>query len=142
MIVAKFLNAAHNLVEQKDIKETVIGASTSEGYNHTITCTVDPTTFDYLILYLYGSGSKANNVVIAKYYNGAWYTTGAVADYRYIAVKLSSSGKTLTANVCDWIDSKTNAGGKITRIVGVNRGRSLAKIFNWLAPRRKVVLAC
>ena len=25
MIVAKFLNAAHNLVEQKDIKETVIG---------------------------------------------------------------------------------------------------------------------
>ncbi len=122
MIVAKFLNNVHNLVEQKDIKETVIGASTSEGYNHTITCTVDPTTFDYLILYLYGSESKANNVVFAKYYNGTWYTTGAIADYRYIALKLSSKGKTLTANLCDWTDKNVNSGGKITRIVGVNRG--------------------
>ena len=58
MIIAKMNSMIHNLVEQKDIKETVIGSHKSVDYVHTITCTQDPTSFDYLLIYVFAPGGK------------------------------------------------------------------------------------
>lgn len=142
MIVAKFLNAAHNLVEQKDIKETVIGSHNAVAYTHKITVSEDPTKFDYLLLYMYAPSSARNLVGVVKYYGGKWYTMAPVADYRGVAIRVASSGTSMTINLEEWLNSANNNGVSIIAIVGVNRGGSLAKILNWLAPRRKVVLAC
>lgn len=142
MIVAKFLNAAHNLVEQKDIKETVIGSHNTSAYTHNITVSKDPTKFDYLLIYMYAPESTRNVVGVAKYYGGKWYTMAPQADYRGIGIRVESSGTSMTIRTEEWVNFSNNSGVSIIAIVGVNRGGSLAKILNWLAPRRKVVLAC
>lgn len=142
MIVAKFLNAAHNLVEQKDIKETVIGSHNTTAYTHNITVSKDSTKFDYLLIYMYAPGSTRNVVGVAKYYGGKWYTMAPQADYRGIGISVESSGTSMTIRTEEWVNSSNNSGVSIIAIVGVNRGGSLAKIFNWLAPRRKVVIGC
>lgn len=142
MIVAKFLNAAHNLVEQKDIKETVIGSHNTSAYTHNITVSKDPTKFDYLLIYMYAPGSAKNVVGAAKYYGGKWYTMGPVADYRGVGISVKSSGTSMTIKLEEWVNSSNNSGVSIIAIVGVNRGGPLAKIFSWLAPRRKAVIGC
>lgn len=142
MIVAKSLNKVHNLVEQKDIKETVIGSHNTTAYTHKITVSTDPTKFDYLLIYMLAPSSNRNLVGVAKYYGGKWYTMAPQADYRGIGISVESSGTSMTIRTEEWVNSSNNSGVSIIAIVGVNRGGSLAKILNWLAPRRKVVLAC
>jgi len=142
MIIAKMNSMIHNLVEQKDIKETVIGSHNTSAYTHNITVSKDPTKFDYLLIYMYAPGSTRNVVGVAKYYGGKWYTMAPQADYRGIGIRVESSGTSMTIRTEEWVSSSNNSGVSIIAIVGVNRGGSLAKIINWLAPRRKVVLAC
>lgn len=142
MIVAKFLNAAHNLVEQKDINEVVLGSSNSLNYVHTIICPEDPTKYDYIIIYMHAPGGGRNVMCVAKYYKGAWYQLSSPTVYRTISLLVSNSGTSLRLEVAEWLNSSSNNGVTIPAVVGVNRGGALAKILNWLAPRRKVVLAC
>lgn len=122
MIVAKSLNKVHNLVEQKDIKETVIGSHNTTAYTHKITVSTDPTKFDYLLIYMYAPGSKKNVVGAAKYYGGKWYTMGPVADYQGVGISVKSSGTSMTINSAEWANSSNNSGVSIIAIVGVNRG--------------------
>lgn len=122
MIVAKFLNAAHNLVEQKDIKETVIGSHNTSAYTHNITVSKDPTKFDYLLIYMYAPGSTRNVVGVAKYYGGKWYTMGPVSDYRGVSIRVESSGTSMTIKLEEWLNSSNNSGVSIIAVVGVNRG--------------------
>ena len=133
MIVAKFLNAAHNLVEQKDIKETVIGSHNATAYTHKITVSEDPTKFDYLLIYMYAPGSKKNLVGVAKYYGGKWYTMGPVADYRGVGIRVESSGTSMTIRSEEWLNSANNSGVNIVAIVGVNRGGGhwLRSLIGW-----------
>ena len=142
MIVAKFNNTLHKLVEQKDIKETVIGSHKSVDYVHNITCTQDPTSFDYLLIYVFAPGVNRNALCVAKYYNGQWYPMAPATVYRTISLLVTSSGTSLRIEIAEWMSSSSNNGCRIDAVVGVNRGVSLAKIFNWLAPRRKVVIGC
>lgn len=142
MIIAKMNSMIHNLVEQKDIKETVIGSHNTSAYTHNITVSKDPTKFDYLLIYMYAPGSARNVVGVAKYYGGKWYTMGPVSDYRGVGIRVKSSGTSMTINLEEWLNSSNNSGVSIIAIVGVNRGGSLAKILSWLAPRRKVVIGC
>ena len=142
MILTKFNSTLHKLVEQKDIKETVIGSHKSVDYVHNITCTQDPTSFDYLLIYVFAPGGKRNTICAAKYYNGKWYNLASATVYRTISLLISSSGTSLRIEIAEWANSSSNNGCQIDAVVGVNRGGSLAKILNWLAPRRKVVLAC
>lgn len=142
MIIAKMNSMIHNLVEQKDIKETVIGSHNTTAYTHNITVSKDPTKFDYLLIYMYAPGSTKNVVGAAKYYGGKWYTMAPQADYRGIGICVESSGTSMTIKLEEWVNSSNNSGVSIIAIVGVNRGGSLAKILNWLAPRRKAVIGC
>ena len=143
MIVAKFLNNVHNLVEQKDIKETVLFESkTNIGYNHNVTLSEDPSKFDYLII-LVTSNSDYSKICYAKKHGDEWFTNSSPTDYRNISISIASqSGTSMQITTAEWASKSLNYGCAIDSIIGVNRGGSLAKIFNWLAPRRKVVLAC
>lgn len=133
MIVAKFLNAAHNLVEQKDIKETVIGSHNTTAYTHNITVSKDSTKFDYLLIYMYAPGSTRNVVGVAKYYGGKWYTMAPQADYRGIGISVESSGTSMTIRTEEWVNSSNNSGVSIIAIVGVNRGGGhwLRSLIGW-----------
>lgn len=122
MIIAKMNSMIHNLVEQKDIKETVIGSHNTTAYTHNITVSKDPTKFDYLLIYMYAPGSTKNVVGAAKYYGGKWYTMGPVADYRGVGVSVKSSGTSMTIKLEEWVNSSNNSGVSIIAIVGVNRG--------------------
>lgn len=122
MIVTKFLNATHNLVEQKDIKETVIGSHNTLAYTHNITVSADPTTFDYLLIYVYAKDSARYLFGVAKYYGGKWYTMAPNADYRGIGIRVESSGTSMTIRLEEWLNSGSNTGASIIAVVGVNRG--------------------
>lgn len=144
MIVAKFLNNVHNLVEQKDIKETVLFKSkTNVGYTHDVTLSEDPSNYDYLIILVTSGSSDSSRICYAKKHGDIWYTNSSSTDYRNIYIAIGSqSGTSMRINVAEWVSKSLNYGCAIDCIIGVNRGGSLAKILNWLAPRRKVVLAC
>lgn len=122
MILTKFNNTLHKLVEQKDIKETVIGSHNATAYTHKITVSEDPTKFDYLLIYMYAPGSTRNLVGVAKYYDGKWYTMGPVADYRGVGIRVESSGTSMAIKLEEWLNSANNSGVNIIAIVGVNRG--------------------
>lgn len=47
MINTKSESNNYKLVEQGDIKETVLGSSTKSAYTHTVTLSEDPSNFDY-----------------------------------------------------------------------------------------------
>ena len=122
MILTKFNNTLHKLVEQKDIKETVIGSHNTTAYTNNITVSTDPTKFDYLLIYMLAPNSKRNLVGVAKYYGGKWYTMGPVSDYRGIGIRVESSGTSMTIILEEWVNSSNNSGVNIIAIVGVNRG--------------------
>lgn len=122
MIIAKMNSMIHNLVEQKDIKETVIGSHKSVDYVHNITCTQDPTSFDYLLIYVFAPGGKRNTICIAKYYNGKWYNLAPATVYRTISLLITSSGTSLRIEIAEWASSSSNNGCQIDAVVGVNRG--------------------
>ena len=122
MIIAKMNNMIHNLVEQKDIKETVIGSHKSVDYVHNITCTQDPTSFDYLLIYTFAPGGKRNALCVAKYYNGQWYHMASATVYRTISLLITSSGTSLRIEIAEWANSSSNNGCQIDAVVGVNRG--------------------
>ena len=138
MIVAKFLNNVHNLVEQKDIKDTVIGSHNTTSYTHNITVSTDPTKFDYLLIYMLAPSSNRNLVGVAKYYGGKWYTMAPQADYRGVGISVKSSGTSMTIKLEEWVNSSNNSGVSIIAIVGVNRGGHwLRFLTGWhLAERR------
>lgn len=143
MIIAKMNNMIHNLVEQKDIKETVLFESkTSVGYEHNVTLSEDPSTFAYLIILVTSGSSNSSRMCYAKKHGDVWYTNSSSTDYRNIYIAIGSqSGTSMKINTAEWVSKSLNYGCAIDSIIGVNRG-SLTKILNWLAPRRKVVLAC
>lgn len=122
MIIAKMNSMIHNLVEQKDIKETVIGSHKSVEYVHNITCTQDPTSFDYLLIYVFAPGGKRNALCAAKYYNGQWYTLAPATVYRTISLLITSSGTSLRIEIAEWLNSSNNNGCQIDAVVGINRG--------------------
>lgn len=122
MIIAKMNSMIHNLVEQKDIKETVIGSHKSVDYVHNITCTQDPTSFDYLLIYVFAPGGKRNTICAAKYYNGKWYNLASATVYRTISLLITSSGTSLRIEIAEWANSSSNNGCQIDAVVGVNRG--------------------
>lgn len=122
MILTKFNNTLHKLVEQKDIKETVIGSHKSVDYVHNITCTQDPTSFDYLLIYVFAPGGKRNALCAAKYYNDQWYPLAPATVYRTISLLVTSSGTSLRIEIAEWLNSSSNNGCRIDAVVGVNRG--------------------
>lgn len=122
MINAKSESTSYKLVEQGDIKETVLGSSTKTDYTHTITCTQDPTSFDYLLIYTFAPSGKRNALCVAKYYNGKWYTMASATVNRTIALQITSSGTSLSIEIEEWTNSSANNGCQIDAVVGVNRG--------------------
>lgn len=144
MIIAKMNSMIHNLVEQKDIKETVLFKSkTNNAYTHNVTLREDPSNFDYLIILVHAVNSDRQRICYAKKIGDTWYTNSSSTDYRHLELGITSqSGTSMTINTTEWESKGLNGKCAIDCIIGVNRGGSLAKIINWLAPRRKVVLAC
>lgn len=122
MIIAKMNSMIHNLVEQKDIKEVVIGSHKSVDYGHNITCTQDPTSFDYLLIYTFAPGGKRNVICVAKYYHGNWYTLAPATVNRTISLQITSSGTSLRIDIAEWVNASANNGCQIDAVVGVNRG--------------------
>ena len=123
MIIAKFLNAAHNLVEQKDIKETVLGSSTNFGYEHSVTLSDDPSNFDYLIILVTSEKSNYNRMCYAKKHGDTWYSNSSPTDYRHISISiLGQSDTSLKINTVEWESKSLNGRCKIDSIIGVNRG--------------------
>lgn len=122
MINTKSESNNYKLVEQGDIKETVLGSSTSVKYTHDITCAEDPTTFDYIVIYMHTPSSDRNVMCIAKYYNGNWYTLSTSTVYRTISLLITTNGTSMHIEVSEWLNSSNNNGVKIDGVVGVNRG--------------------
>jgi len=122
MINTKSESTSYKLVEQGDIKETVLGSSEKTSYTHDITCVEDPTTFDYIVIYMNAPGGDRNVMCIAKYYNGKWYHLSTSTVNRTISLLITTNGTSMHIEVAEWINSSNNNGVKIDGVVGVNRG--------------------
>lgn len=135
MIITKFNSAVHNLVEQKDIKETVLWSSTSTSnkYTYDITLSEDPTKYDYLLLYMYAPSGGKDTICLAKYYGGKWYTMASATVYRTMSITMKSTGSSMHVEVAEWLNSSNNNGIQLRGVVGVNRGGGhwLRSINGW-----------
>ena len=139
MIIAKMNSMIHNLVEQKDINEVVLGSSNSLKYTHTITCPEEPTKFDYIVIYMHAPGGNRDVMCVAKYYKGTWYQLSSPTVYRTISLLVSNSGTSLRIEVAEWLSSSNNNGVTIPAVVGVNRGGAIKVLLRLI---RKAVIGC
>ena len=123
MINTKSESNNYKLVEQGDIKETVLGSSTKAAYTHTVTLSEDPSNFDYLIILVTGGNSKNKRMCFAKKHGDTWYTNTSPTDYRQLGLGIDSqSGTTMTISVAEWESKSVNGNCSIDSIIGVNRG--------------------
>lgn len=124
MIITKFNSTLHKLVEQKDIKETVLFESkTNVGYEHNVTLSEDPSTFAYLIILVTSGGSNSSRMCYAKKHGDVWYTNSSSTDYRNIYIAIGSQlGTSMKINTAEWVSKSLNYGCAIDCIIGVNRG--------------------
>lgn len=124
MILTKFNNTLHKLVEQKDIKETVLFKSkTNIGYEHNLTLSEDPSKYDFLIILVTSGNSDSSRMCYAKKHGGIWYTNSSSTDYRNIYIAIGSqSGTSIKINTAEWVSKSLNYGCAIDAVIGVNRG--------------------
>jgi hypothetical protein len=123
MINTKSESKSYKLVEQGDIKETVIGSSTKTAYTHTVTLSEDPSNFDYLIILVTSGNSHNKRMCYAQKHGDTWYTNTSATDYRHIGLGIDSqSGTSITISVAEWESKSVNGGCSIDSIIGVNRG--------------------
>lgn len=127
MINTKSESTSYKLVEQGDIKETVLlASSTNTAYTHNVTLSEDPSNFDYLIILVTGGSSHNKRMCYAKKHGGTWYTNSSSTDYRHLEVGINSqSGTSMQIKVSEWESKSVNGGCVIDSIIGVNRGGSL-----------------
>ena len=123
MINAKSESKNYKLVEQGDIKETVLGSSTNTAYTHNVTLSEDPSNFDYLIILVTGGASNNKRMCYAKKHGDTWYTNSSPTDYRHLEVGINSqSGTSMQIKVAEWESKSVNSQCVIDSIIGVNRG--------------------
>ena len=123
MINAKSESKSYKLVEQGDIKETVLGSSTNTAYTHNVTLSEDPSNFDYLIILVTGGASNNKRMCYAKKHGDTWYTNASPTDYRNISISIASqSGTSMQINTAEWASKSLNYGCAIDSIIGVKRG--------------------
>lgn len=123
MINAKSESKSYKLVEQGDIKETVLGSSTNTAYTHNVTLSEDPSNFDYLIILVTGGASNNKRMCYAKKHGDTWYTNSSPTDYRNLEVRINSqSGTSMQIKVAEWESKSVNSQCAIDSIIGVNRG--------------------
>ena len=142
MINAKSESTSYKLVEQVDIKETVLlDSKTNVGYKHNVTLSDDPSKFDYLII-LVTSNSDYNKICYAKKHGDAWFTNSSPTDYRHISISIESqSGTSMKIDTTEWESKSTNYGCSINSIIGVNRGGSLT-LNDIVEIVKKAVVSC
>lgn len=134
MINTKSESNNYKLVEQGDIKETVLGSSTKAAYTHTVTLSEDPSNFDYLIILVTGGNSKNKRMCFAKKHGDTWYTNTSPTDYRQLGLGIDSqSGTTMTISVAEWESKSVNGNCSIDSIIGVNRGGVLTRVLNLIS---------
>lgn len=142
MINTKSESKNYKLVEQGDIKETVLGSSTGTSYTHNVTLSEDPSNFDYLIILVTGGNSKNKRMCYAKKHGNTWYTNTSDTDYRHIGLGIDSqSGTNMTISVAEWESKSVNGGCAIDSIIGVNRGGSLT-LNDIVEIVKKAVVSC
>lgn len=134
MINTKSESNNYKLVEQGDIKETVLGSSTKAAYTHTVTLSEDPSNFDYLIILVTGGNSQNKRMCFAKKHGDTWYTNASPTDYRHLGLGIDSqSGTTMTISVAEWESKSVNGNCSIDSIIGVNRGGVLTRVLNLIS---------
>lgn len=142
MINAKSESKSYKLVEQGDIKETVLGSSTNTAYTHNVTLSEDPSNFDYLIILVTGGASNNKRMCYAKKHGDTWYTNSSSTDYRHLEVGINSqSGTSMQIKVAEWESKSVNGGCAIDSIIGVNRGGSLT-LSDLVEIVKKAVVSC
>lgn len=124
MINTKSESTSYKLVEQGDIKETVLlASSTKTAYTHDVTLSENPSNFDYLIILVTGGNSQNKRMCYAKKHGGTWYTNSSSTDYRHIGIGIDSqSGTSMRISTAEWESKSSNSGCAIDSIIGVNRG--------------------
>lgn len=124
MINAKSESTSYKLVEQGDIKETVLlASSTNADYAHNVTLSEDPSNFDYLIILVHAVNSDRQRICYAKKIGDTWYTNSSSTDYRHLELGITSqSGTSMTINTTEWESKSLNGKCAIDIIIGVNRG--------------------
>lgn len=123
MINAKSESTSYKLVEQGDIKETVLGSSTNIAREHDVTLSEDPSNFDYLIILVTSGASNYNKLCYAKKHGDTWYSNSSPTDYRHITISITNqSGTSMKITVAEWESKSVNYGCSIDSIIGVNRG--------------------
>lgn len=142
MINAKSESKSYKLVEQGDIKETVLGSSTNTAYTHNVTLSEDPSNFDYLIILVTGGASNNKRMCYAKKHGDTWYTNSSPTDYRHLEVGINSqSGTSMQIKVAEWESKSVNGQCAIDSIIGVNRGGSLT-LSDLVEIVKKAVVSC
>lgn len=142
MINAKSESKSYKLVEQGDIKETVLGSSTNTAYTHNVTLSEDPSNFDYLIILVTGGASNNKRMCYAKKHGDTWYTNSSPTDYRHLEVGINSqSGTSMQIKVAEWESKSVNSQCAIDSIIGVNRGGSLT-LSDLVEIVKKAVVSC
>ena len=142
MINAKSESKSYKLVEQGDIKETVLGSSTNTAYTHNVTLSEDPSNFDYLIILVTGGASNNKRMCYAKKHGDTWYTNSSPTDYRNLEVRINSqSGTSMQIKVAEWESKSVNSQCAIDSIIGVNRGGSLT-LSDLVEIVKKAVVSC
>lgn len=142
MINAKSESKSYKLVEQGDIKETVLGSSTNTAYTHNVTLSEDPSNFDYLIILVTGGASNNKRMCYAKKHGDTWYTNSSPTDYRHLEVGINSqSGTSMQIKVAEWESKSVNSQCAIDSIIGVNRGWSLT-LSDLVEIVKKAVVSC
>lgn len=142
MINTKSESNNYKLVEQGDIKETVLGSSTKSAYTHTVTLSEDPSNFDYLIILVTGGNSQNKRMCFAKKHGDTWYTNSSSTDYRHLEVGINSqSGTSMQIKVAEWESKSVNGGCAIDSIIGVNRVGSLT-LSDLVEIVKKAVVSC
>ena len=123
MINTKSESTSYKLVEQGDIKETVLGSSTNNAYTHNVTLSEDPSNFDYLIILVTSGASNNKRMCYAKKHGDTWYTNTSATDYRSIGIGIDSqSGTSMRISTAEWESKSVNSQCAIDSIIGVNRG--------------------
>lgn len=124
MINTKSESTSYKLVEQGDIKETVLlASSTNTAYIHNVTLSEDPSNFDYLIILVTSGNSDSSRMCFAKKHGDTWYTNTSSTDYRHLGLGIDSqSGTSMKISVAEWESKSVNGGCAIDSIIGVNRG--------------------
>ena len=142
MINTKSESNNYKLVEQGDIKETVLGSSTNTAYTHNVTLSEDPSNFDYLIILVTGGASNNKRMCYAKKHGDTWYTNSSPTDYRHLEVGINSqSGTSMQIKVAEWESKSVNGKCSIDSIIGVNRGGSLT-LSDLVEIVKKAVVSC